>query len=332
MIAKNPIVPRLALTLGEPAGIGPDICLLLAQKKLPAQIIVVGSADLLRERANRVGLPLQLEVFDPDAVRVPNGEGLLSIVDLPLAGTCIPGICDQINSPYVIATLKKAFALCAEKTCDALVTGPVNKAILHQEKAPFYGHTEFLAQCAGVSDVLMTFYTPEIILGLVTTHCPLAQVSGLLTAQRLEKSITLLQEGLARYFKKSHSKISICGVNPHAGEQGLLGNEEQAIMIPVIKALQQQGAQIEGPLPADTAFTPENRGRVDAILAMYHDQGLAPFKALFFNQIVNVTLGLPFLRTSVDHGTALSLAGTTQASPNSLEKAVHLAAQLCYES
>ncbi len=316
---------RLALTLGEPAGIGPDICLKAAQQVLPCELVVVGSSELLLQRAKTLGIEVTLSEFDSSAPAKPSGNGHLSIVDVPLSGICRHGELNVANSPYVLRTLEKAFDLCADKQCDALVTGPIHKAIIALSGTSFSGHTEYLASLAGVDSVLMTFYTKEIIVGLATTHCPLNSVSRLITQQRLSKAISILYDGLVNTFKKPNPTLNVLGINPHAGESGLLGTEEQTIMTPVIKALQQQGLSIHGPVSGDTAFTPHNIKQTDAILAMYHDQGIAPIKALYFGEIVNVTLGLPFLRTSVDHGTALELAGTGNASTGSLLKAIETA-------
>lgn len=321
-------IPRLALTLGEPAGIGVDICLQLIQQSLPAQLVAIGSPDLLEQRAKLLGLSLSLKAFDPYQEAQLHQPGELWIVPIELNKPCTPGILDENNSPYVLAMLRQAYQLCAMQQCQALVTAPVHKAILHQVEPTFKGHTEYFAQLAGIEQVLMSFFTSQLALGLVTTHCALQEVSTLLTAGRLENSIKLFHTGLTTLFKKSAPKIGICGLNPHAGEDGLLGKQEQAFMRPLIKNLQQQGLALEGPLPADTIFAPTQRQQYDGILAMYHDQGLAPFKALFFGEIVNVTLGLPFLRVSVDHGTALNLAGTGLASAQSLRKAVQLATQI----
>lgn len=322
------VIPRLALTLGEPAGIGVELCLQIAQLPLPAEIVVVGSTDLLQQRAKLIDLPIELYEFDPSTPPRVNGKGRLAFYPIPLATTCIPGQLDVANSHYVIQTLQQAYQLCAQAQCQAMVTGPVHKAIIAQSGIPFLGHTEFLMNLARVSAVLMTFYTPKLIMGLVTTHCALHQVSSQLTTNRLQQAIEILNQGLIQLFNIPHPRIGVCGLNPHAGESGLLGTEEQTIMFPVIHTLQQKGLSLLGPLSADTAFTPKIMNEVDALLAMYHDQGLAPMKALFFGDLVNITLGLPFLRTSVDHGTALTLTGTQKADPTSLHKAILTAAML----
>ncbi len=318
-------VARLALTTGEPAGVGPDICLKLACQDHGAQIVVVGSADLLKARAKLLGLPIELYDFDAKQKPIPHRKHQLAIVDVPLLAQCIPGELNIANSAYVLNTLQKAYQLCASKQLDALVTGPIHKGIIQASGTIFSGHTEYLADLANVADVLMTFYTPEVIVGMTTTHCPLDRVSSLLTKERLEASIRILHEGLIKIFKKSRPQITVLGLNPHAGEGGQIGTAEQTLMIPLINQLKQQGLSLQGPVSGDTAFTPENRKKSDAILAMYHDQGIAPIKALYFGEIVNMTLGLPFLRTSVDHGTALDLAGSGLAKESSLQKAINTA-------
>lgn len=321
---------RLALTPGEPAGIGPDICLQIAMQNLPAEVIVVASPDLLLERAKILGLEIELYEFSPDNPVKKNGQGKLAILPVALPQKCIAGELNIENSQYVLEALNCAYQLCASDKADALVTGPVHKAIISQSGIAFSGHTEYLASLAGCEDVLMTFYTPSIIIALATTHCPLNAVSTKLTPKRLHHAISLLHDGLTHMFQKKHPQISICGLNPHAGESGQIGNEEHDIMIPVIETLRNKGFSLHGPVPGDTAFTPKALQTYDAILAMYHDQGLAPIKALFFGDIVNMTLGLPFLRTSVDHGTALDLAGTGKADSNSLFKAIACATQFSF--
>lgn len=321
-------IPRLALTPGEPAGIGPDICLMLAQLPLPAEVVVIASPELLQSRAAMLGLSIELNEFNPTLPAKPNGQGKLKIVPVPLTGTVTCGELNVANSAYVLNTLKSAVALCLNKQTDAMVTGPVHKAIICESGVPFSGHTEYLRDLTGVKEVLMTFYTPEFILSLATTHCPLKQVSKRLTKERLDNTIRLLVEGLQRFFGKDEACIHVLGLNPHAGEGGTIGKEEQELITPFIAEWQQKGYQIKGPFSADTAFIPKNRQGMDAMLAMYHDQGLTPLKSLFFGELVNVTFGLPFLRTSVDHGTALSLAGTGLAESYSLLNAINLAAKV----
>lgn len=319
------MIRRIALTPGEPAGIGPDVCLQVVQQPLPAEVVVVGSPDLLAQRAKLLSLKFDWYEFDPNKSPTINGEGRIAMVPVALTDTCSPGELNVTNSKYVLETLRKAFHLCQDKQCDALTTGPVSKAIINQSGVRFSGHTEFFGQLAGVSDILMMFVTPQLIIGLVTAHCPLIEVSAKLTPERLSAAISLLHKGLVHLFNKPHPKISICGLNPHAGEMGYLGTEEQKIMIPVIQELQFNGLDLVGPVPADTVFAPHHRAEYDAILAMYHDQGLTPLKALYFKEVVNITLGLPFIRTSVDHGIALTLAGKGSADPTALRLAIEAA-------
>lgn len=317
--------PRLALTPGEPAGIGPDLCIQIAQAALPAEVVVIASPELLAARAAALGLPITLEEFDAAPPKA-NGQGKLKIVPIPLNKTCIAGHLDIANSAYVLKTLDRAYEMCASGQLDAMVTGPVHKAIIHQSGFPFSGHTEYLGEKAH-TEVLMTFHTPAFILGMTTTHSPLSEVSKVLTKERLDSAIRLLHEGFEKHFANRRPRIHVLGLNPHAGEAGTIGTEEIDTISPIIAKWQHQGFDVQGPISADTAFIPQNRQGVDAILAMYHDQGLAPLKALFFKEIVNVTFGLPFLRTSVDHGTALSLAGTGKAEHQSLLQAILLAAK-----
>ncbi|MBS0288837.1 MAG: 4-hydroxythreonine-4-phosphate dehydrogenase PdxA [Proteobacteria bacterium] len=316
------MMPRLAITLGEPAGIGPDICLKVASQNLGAELVVVGSAQLLQKRAKLLGIKVDLYEFDPHTRQLYGAKNRLAIVDIPLRVDCTPGILAPANSEYVLQTLQKAYELCEKQLTQALVTGPIHKAIIQQSGIPFSGHTEYLAKLAQVKDVLMTFYTPEFLVGMLTTHCPLNQVGHLITKERLESAIHLLTDGLKNVFHKPNPRIKILGINPHAGEAGSLGSEELTTMIPVIEAMQKKGFAIEGPVSGDTAFTPANRQNTEGYLAAFHDQGIAPIKALYFGQIVNITLGLPFLRVSVDHGTALELAGTGLANESSLKKAI----------
>lgn len=319
-------IPRIALTPGEPAGIGPDICLQLAQLALPAEVVIVASPELLQARAAKLGLSIDFSEFDPKLPARANGQSKLKIVPIPLAAPCIAGQLNAANSSYVLKTLDRAAELCLNNELDAMVTAPVHKAIIHQAGFSFSGHTEYLRDLSQVENVLMTFHTPEFILGMATTHLPLQAVSEAITASHLDCAIQLLHQGLQRYFKKNSPCIHVLGLNPHAGEEGTIGTEEQRVIAPTIAKWQKQGFNIKGPLSADTAFIAKNRRGMDAMLAMYHDQGLAPLKSIFFGQIVNVTLGLPFLRTSVDHGTALELAGTGKADPSSLHHALNLAA------
>lgn len=310
----------IAVTVGEPAGIGPDLCLMLAQQPSPIAWVAVGSKTLLKERAHTLKLPITLEDFDPTHT-LPAAAGTLRVVNIPLRAPVTPGVLAAANSAYVMETLDTGYALCESKQCQALLTLPVHKAILAQSGYAFTGHTEYLAKLAGVPEVLMIFHTPKIIVGLVTTHLPLQAVAAQITPERVSKSIQLMQQGFRELFNKPQPNIGVLGLNPHAGENGLLGYEEQEYLCPIIEQCQQNQQTVTGPLSGDTAFAPASLESYDALLAMYHDQGLAPIKALYFGQLVNVTLGLPFLRVSVDHGTALDKAGTGKISTQSLETA-----------
>jgi 4-hydroxythreonine-4-phosphate dehydrogenase len=317
---------RLVLTLGEPAGIGPDIAILAAQQRFNTEIVVVGSPQLMHDRAKLMGLPLVLTDFDPLKKPQANGNNTLSIIPVNLKAPCIPGTLNPDNSAYVLETLKVAVEQCLDKNCQAMVTGPVHKGIIAESGYAFTGHTEFLAQCSQSKAVLMSFNTPEVIVGLATTHLPLQAVTSQLTYEKLTTALWLFYQGLRNIYQHLTPKVLVCGLNPHAGEGGLLGYEEQEMIIPVIENLKSQGLDLTGPNAGDTAFSPENRQHYDGIFAMYHDQGLSPIKALYFGDIVNVTMGLPFLRTSVDHGTALNLVGKNP-SANSLRRAIQLAEQ-----
>jgi len=322
--------PRLALTMGEGAGIGPDLCVHIAQRSFSCEIVVIGSAQVLQERARLLNLPLQLHECDFDKPPQANqGQGHLKIVPIDMPAPCVPGKLDVRNAPATLEILNVAHQLCVNKQCHAMVTAPVHKAIIAQSGIPFNGHTDYLAALCQRHPVLMSFYHPECILCLATVHLPLRSVATKLSIENLRSVFTRFNQGLVDVFKINAPNIGVCGLNPHAGEQGVLGDEEQTIIKPAIKLAQQNGIQIEGPFAADTLFTPGMRLQYDAIVAMYHDQGLAPMKALYFNQLVNITLGLPYLRTSVDHGTALDLAGSHRVNSESLYHAI-LAAQQFY--
>jgi 4-hydroxythreonine-4-phosphate dehydrogenase len=336
-------ISRLAVTPGEPAGIGPDLCIEIAQQQQPVELVAVCDPGLLEARAAALGLPLELERFDPSQAPRPSAPGVLRVDPAAtLATPSMPGVLNRANSDYVLATLSAACAGCLDGQWDAIVTGPVHKGIINDAGLTFSGHTEFLAErcrrAAGSSDEalstdeapmpVMLLTTPGLRVALVTTHLPLAAVPSALTAPRLERTIRILDADLRRSFGIARPRIVVCGLNPHAGEGGHLGSEEQAVMIPVLEALRSEGLELRGPLPADTAFVPHQLEHADAVLAMYHDQGLPVLKHLGFGQAVNVTLGLPIVRTSVDHGTALELAGTGSAEVGSLRAAIRLAAEM----
>ena len=305
--------PRIVLTPGEPAGIGPDLCLQLAQKSYSAELIAVADPSLLERRARKLNLPLRLREFDPSKEPSPHQPGCLSILPISLRAPASAGNLNAANAPYVLNSLKQAAEGCLRGTFSALVTGPVHKGIINDAGLPFTGHTEFLAELTGADPVMM-LATPELRVALATTHLPLSAVSGAITREHLERTIRILYKDLIQYFEFPSPRILVCGLNPHAGEGGHLGREEIEIIGPALDALRTEGIKLFGPLPADTLFTPKYLSQADVVLAMYHDQGLPVLKHAGFGQAVNITLGLPFIRTSVDHGTALELAGSNRGS------------------
>jgi 4-hydroxythreonine-4-phosphate dehydrogenase len=323
------MLPRLAVTPGEPAGIGPDLVIHLAQRDtLPAELVAVADPDLLLTRARQLQLPLQIAEFNPAQPRLAHRPGWITLLTMRCRTAAHPGRLNTANAAYVLATLDRACDGCLDGAFDALVTGPLHKAIINDAGFVFSGHTEYLAQrCGGMRPVMM-LACPKLRVALATTHLPLNQVSAHISRASLTEVIEILHRDLQRRFGIATPQLGVCGLNPHAGEEGYLGREEVEIITPVLEQLRQRGWRLEGPLPADTIFAPHQRGRYDAILAMYHDQGLAALKALGFGEAVNITLGLPILRASVDHGTALALAGSGQADIGSLSAAVEMAATL----
>ena len=320
-------IPRIAVTPGEPAGIGPDLCLTLAQTTHEAQLVFVADPDLLGRRAELLGYRVNTRIFNPHAEPTPSEAGILWVDPVALVEPDRPGVLDSANAAYVLATLKQATEGCLRHRYDALVTGPVHKGVINDAGVPFSGHTEYLADITGGHPVMM-LACPGLRVALVTTHLPLSQVPAAITAERLEKVIRILDSDLRSRFGIELPRILVCGLNPHAGEGGHLGREEIDVINPVLVKLQDEGLHIEGPLPADTLFTPRHLEGADAVLAMYHDQGLPVLKHMGFGHSVNITLGLPIIRTSVDHGTALELAGTGQAEAGSMQAAVALAVKL----
>lgn len=324
----NHKIPRILITTGEPAGIGPDIIAQIAERSFPAELIVVGDPDLLETRAKHLKKPLSLTPYhfkEPPKIHTP---GTLTILPVELKVPAIPGTLNPANAPYVMACLELATEYCLEKMADALVTGPVHKAILNQAGFPFIGHTEFLAEFCEVEEVIMLFVVGEIKVALATTHIPLAKVPSAISKAHLNKIIRLLQRELKQRFKLVSPRILVAGLNPHAGEAGLLGHEEIDSIIPALLALRADNIEVLGPFPADTLFTKKRLAEGDVILGMYHDQVLPVIKHIGFDRAVNVTLGLPIIRTSVDHGTALDIAGTAAANPGSLTAAISLALKL----
>ncbi|MBS0556313.1 MAG: 4-hydroxythreonine-4-phosphate dehydrogenase PdxA [Proteobacteria bacterium] len=325
-MSDRPWLPRLAVTTGEPSGIGPELVAALAASDLAADLIAIGDKDALLLAAQTRGIALGLEA-DDGQWRRERAPGSLRYVHLPAPAPAKPGKLDARNAPYVIAMLGRAADGCIEGEFDALVTAPVHKAIINDGGIAFTGHTEFLAARAR-SDVAMMLVEPGLRVALATTHLPLAEVPAAITASNLIRVLRTVHNDLRQRFGIGDPRIAVLGLNPHAGEGGHLGREEIDIIAPTLAALRADGMRLEGPLSADTAFVPAQRARFDAYLAMYHDQGLPVLKALGFGDSVNVTLGLPFIRTSVDHGTALDLAGTGKADASSLIAAAMLAVEL----
>jgi 4-hydroxythreonine-4-phosphate dehydrogenase len=287
----------------------------------------VADPSLLEDRARCLGLPLRCVRFDAGRRPTPHEPGRIPVLPVPLAAAVVAGRPDTANARYVLETLERAVAECVVTRASALVTGPVHKAVINDAGVPFSGHTEFLAGLTGGEPVMM-LACPGLRVALVTTHLPLAAVPAAVTAARIERVVRVLHRDLVRRFGLSVPRILVCGLNPHAGEGGHLGREEIEVVGPALDRLRGEGIALEGPVPADTAFTPPRLATADAVLAMYHDQGLPVLKHMGFGRAVNVTLGLPLVRTSVDHGTALDLAGTGRADPGSLLEAFRLAAQL----
>lgn len=322
--------PRLALTAGEPAGIGPELLLALAGEPWPAQLVAIGDRDMLAARAAAVpGLaPVALHDFDPGAGPVPHTPGRLPVLHTPLARLASPGHLDPGNAAAVLATLDAAVDGCRGGVFDAMVTAPVQKSVIADAGFAFSGHTEYLAARCAVDRVVMLLVAGTLRVALATTHLPLAAVPAAITRELLTETLTILERDLRERFAIASPRIAVLGLNPHAGEGGHLGREEIDVIVPVLEALRADGLDLVGPLPADTAFTPRALAGVDAVLAMYHDQGLPVLKHAGFGEAVNVTLGLPIVRTSVDHGTALDLAGSGKADAGSLRAAVTLAIEL----
>lgn len=320
-------IKRIALTPGEPAGIGADLCIQLSQQKQSCELIIIADPEFLAQRANQLGLSISIYPFDNTKPAQQNKAGSMTVLPIHLKNKVSCGRLNINNSPYVINTIEKAVQGCLDGTFNAMVTAPVHKGIINDAGIPFSGHTEYIANITGGSPVMM-LATTGLRVALVTTHLPISKVSKAITAKRLTNVITILNNELRHHFSLSQPKILVCGLNPHAGENGHLGREEIEIINPTLSTLKEQGINLLGPLPADTLFTPKYLHSADAVLAMYHDQGLPVLKHIGFGKAVNITLGLPIIRTSVDHGTALDLAGTGNASLGSLEYAIKTAIEM----
>lgn len=334
---QHPI--RIAITPGEPAGIGPELTLKLAQQTLPFEIVAIANRQLLESLIRQLNFDIQINKFDSSSTALSHTAGQLDVVDISMSNSVVLGKLNVKNSTYVIDTLKIAIDLVKNNICQALTTGPVQKSIINDAGIPFSGHTEFIAEKTGGFPVmLLTKETSNINsenklrVALVTTHLAISEVATHITPQRIEHVLCVLNQDLIQRFGIANPCICVCGLNPHAGEGGHLGTEEIEFISPLLEKLRKRGMNLEGPIPADTAFTEKKLIGKDAIVAMYHDQGLPVIKHSGFGNIVNVTLGLPIIRTSVDHGTALDIAGQGIADASSLHTAVSLAAKLASNS
>jgi 4-hydroxythreonine-4-phosphate dehydrogenase len=321
--------PVIAVTSGEPAGIGPELCLRLAAYPGVVQPVILGDRTLLAERAVQLGLEVRFRDFCPKS---PVDRGALDVLHIPLAVPSLPGQLNKANGAYVLALLDRALAGCQSGEFAAMVTAPVHKGVINDAGVPFSGHTEYLAEATNTALVVMMLAgnteRGPLRVALVTTHLPLKDVPAAITAEVLEKTLRILHADLRHKYGLAEPRILVAGLNPHAGEGGYLGREEIEIISPVLERLRAEGMQLSGPHPADTMFTPPVLAEGDAVLAMYHDQGLTALKYATFGQGINVTLGLPIIRTSVDHGTALALAGSGRADPGSLFEAIAEAARM----
>nr|WP_010133402.1 4-hydroxythreonine-4-phosphate dehydrogenase PdxA [Microbulbifer agarilyticus] len=327
------MVPRIAFTPGEPAGIGPELAVKIACSErstsaVRAQIIAIADPDLLQQEASRQGRSLQLIPFDHARAAEPTPTGSLHIAPVALAEPARPGQLNPANGCYVLETLRVAAEGCLQRSFDAVVTGPVHKGVINEGGVSFSGHTEYFAEKAGVEKVVMMLAADDLRVALATTHLPLKDVSTAVTGQSLQQVITILHRSLRDQFRIEQPRIGVCGLNPHAGEGGHLGREEIDVIEPALNTLRALGINLIGPLPADTLFTPPQLAHCDAVLAMYHDQGLPVLKFKGFGRAINITLGLPFIRTSVDHGTALNIAGQGIADTGSLIAALDQAIEL----
>ena len=318
-------VPRIVITSGEPAGIGPDACVVLAQRDWQADLVVAADAALLAATAAALDLPLRIERYDSSLTVATHRAGVLKVLHLPTAQPVIAGAPDPRNARYVIEMLDRACDGCMNGEFAAMVTAPVQKSTLMDAGFAFTGHTEYLAGRSRAALPVMMLVSGSLRVALVTTHLPLAEVPRAITAERLRATLRVVHTDLGRHFAIGAPRIAVLALNPHAGESGHLGREEIEVISPVIRELQAEGLNVFGPIPADTAFTPQFLATADVVVAMYHDQGLPVIKHAGFGNTVNITLGLPILRTSVDHGTALTLARTGKADAGSLRAALALA-------
>ncbi len=322
-------LPRLVLTSGEPAGIGPELCAqVAATRDYDCELVCLGDPALIADRARDAGVELRVETFDPGAAPQPHRRGCLRVAPIALGAAAMAGRLDPANAGYVVAQIDTALREVLAQRFDAMVTAPVQKSVINDGGIPFTGHTEHLATRSGAARPVMLLVAGGLRVALATTHLPLREVSAALTPQLLVETLRIIDQDLQRYWGLTRPRIAVCGLNPHAGEAGHLGDEELRVIGPAIAQARAAGLDVSGPLPADTVFIPRELARHDVVLAMYHDQGLPVLKHAGFGRAVNVTLGLPILRTSVDHGTALDLAGSGRADAGSLEAALELALEL----
>jgi 4-hydroxythreonine-4-phosphate dehydrogenase len=318
--------PTLILTAGEPAGIGPNLCVKIAQQDLPCKLVVIADRGLLQERARIMQSPLKLLEYSSSS-EGRQKSGSLQVLHVPLNKPCIPGKLDSANSKYVLETLERAVESCCSGEFDGIVTAPVHKGAINDAGIAFTGHTEYLSQLTNCQ-VVMMLVGCNMRVTLATTHLPLKDVAAAITQKKLEQKLRIIHHDLITRFSIAAPRIVVAGLNPHAGESGHLGREEIEVIIPALEKLRVEGMNLIGPLPADTLFNPLYLKNYDCIFAMYHDQGLPVLKHASFGKGVNVTLGLPIIRTSVDHGTALDLAASGQADSGSLLAAIEMAITL----
>lgn len=319
---------RIAVTPGEPAGIGPDIVLAAAQQAWDAELVAICDPQLLAQRAALLNLGISLEEFSPGDSAQPHVPGTLKVLPFSLVTPCQPGVLDPANASYVLETLHSAVTGCQNGEFAAMVTAPVQKSVINDAGVAFSGHTELLAEATGIDQVVMMLAAGELRVALATTHLPLREVPAAITTELLETTLQILARDLKEKFALPSPRITVLGLNPHAGEGGHMGREEIDTIIPALEKLRVGGMDLIGPLPADTAFSPKILDNCDAVFAMYHDQGLPVLKYAGFGNAVNITLGLPIIRTSVDHGTALDLAGSGRAQSGSLLAAIEMAVNL----
>ena len=316
---------RIAVTSGEPAGVGPDLCLQLARGPLPCEFVCLGDRELLAARARQLSLKLNLWDYEPGPEPRPHTPGTLAVLHVPLAVPAEAGKLDSRNAAAVLAMLDRAAQGCLSGEFAAMVTAPVQKSTIIEGGFAFTGHTEYLAQRSGAALPVMMLASGSMRVALATTHLPLANVAQAITGALLQQVLAIVAADLQRWWGIGNPRIAVCGLNPHAGESGHLGREELTIIAPAVNQMRARGLDVSGPFPADTIFVPRLMASYDAVLAMYHDQGLPVIKHAHFDEAVNITLGLPIIRTSVDHGTALDLAGSGHADVASLAAAVRMA-------